>query len=141
MANTIAVLGAGTTFAMGDGETAEQFTAIPGVLSIGSFGEQGEFIDVTPLSATTEETIGGMGKGAEREIVMNDLTGEAAQQAFLTAALARNVKNFRVTYPTGRSGTMSLALNGYQVQEPESNGQMKVVVYAKQNGAVAWTIT
>ena len=138
--STVAKLAGGTVLKFGDGYSPEVFTTIPGVLTVGEVGEQGEFIEVTQINDTSREYIAGMDSGQDIEITMNDLTGDSDQQAFITDANNRELRNMQIVFPNGRTGTFTLALNGARMSEPTPDEQIKIIVAAKQTGAVTWVL-
>lgn len=138
--STVAKLAGGTVLKMGDGASPEVFTTIPGVLTIGEIGEQGEFIEVTQIDDTSREYIAGMDSGQDIEITLNDLTGDSTQQTFITDANNRTLRNMQIVFPNGRTGTFTLALNGSRMAEPTPDEQIKIIVAAKQTGAVTWVL-
>ena len=97
MAATSATIGAGTVVEYSTIAAPTVFLPIPDVLSVGAVGEQGEFVETTPLEATTREYIGGLKTPDDKQINMNYLPGDSDQQAFITAGRAGDSVNMKVT--------------------------------------------
>lgn len=137
---TVAKLAAGTQLQYEDPNLAGTYKNLPGVLQIGTVGESGEFIETTPIDKTTREYIPGITTPDDKEIVMNDLPGDANQQEFLGLANTGATSKMKVVYTNGRTGDFTLALNGSKVNNPETDGQITISVFGRQSGATTWTI-
>mgnify|MGYP000176132190 FL=1 len=140
MAATVATIGAGTVVEYSTIAAPTVFLSIPDVLSFGAVGEQGEFIETTPLDATTRKYISGLKTPDDKQINMNYLPGDAGQQAFIVAARVSDSVNMKITYPGGTTAEFLLITNGFKLESVENNKQQIGVVYGKQSGAVAWTV-
>ena len=137
-ASTTTAIGAGTMLAY-EGDTQGQYVDLVEATAIGSTGEQGEFVETTPISATTKTFISGVQTPPDKEITLNDVPGNADQEAFLTKARNRETVSMKVTFANGRIGTFNLVLAGYVINEPESGSALTVTVYGKQSGATVWS--
>lgn len=138
-AATIAKIGAGTTLSYEDSNTPGTFIDLVNALQVGSTGEQGEFVEITPISQTTRQYIPGMKTPPDKEITFNDVPGDTDQEAFFNLAKSAETVNMQIIFANGRKGAYALALSGYQVNEPEGNSQITITVYGKQSGSVTWT--
>lgn len=137
-ASTVAKIGAGTVLAY-ESDTPDTYVNLVNATAIGATGEQGEFVEVTPIASLTKQFISGMKTPPDKEITLNDAPGDAEQQAFLTKAKAGETINMQVTFSNGRIGKFALALSGYQVNEPEAGAAITVTVYGKQSGDTEWS--
>ena len=136
--SNIAKLGAGTVLAY-EGDTAGTYVDLVNATAIGSTGEKGEFIEVTPIAALTREYIPGMKTPPDKEITLNDVFDDVDQEAFLARAKTNATVNMQVTFSNGRVGKFVLAMSGYQVNEPQGNSAVTVTVYGKQSGETEWS--
>ena len=134
----VAVIGAGTMLAYE--ATEGTYVDLPNALTIGSTGEQGSFVENTPISATEKIFIDGMLTPPDKEITLSDVPGDTEQEVFLTKAQDRETVNMKVTLANGRIGTYALKLAGKVVNEPEGEGAVTVTVYGKQSGTTTWTM-
>lgn len=137
-ASNIAVIGAGTTLSY-ESDTPDTYIDLIHATAVGATGEQGEFVETTPIKATTKTFIAGMKTPPDKEITLNDVPGDTDQEAFLTKAKANETVNMQIVFSNGRTGKFTLALSGYQVNEPEGNSPVTVTVFAKQSGDTAWS--
>lgn len=136
--STVAVIGAGTTLAYESAPST--FTDLVNALSVGSTGEKGEFVETTPINATTQTFVSGMLTPPDKEITLNDVPGDADQEDFLTKAKNRETVKMKVTFTNGRSGEFDLVLAGYVVNEPENGSAVTVTVTGKQSGETTWSV-
>ena len=139
-ASTVAKIGAGTVLAY-ESDTPDTYVDLVNATAIGATGEQGEFVETTPIAALTKEFISGMKTPPDKEITLNDVPGDAVQEAFLAKAKANEQVKMQVTFSNGRVGKFTLALSGYQVNEPEGGSAITVTVYGKQSGDTVWSTT
>lgn len=139
-ATTTALIAAGTVLSFEDPDTADTFLALEEATAIGSIGVQGEFVETTPLSATTRTFIPGLKTPPDKEIVGNDVPGDTNQEAFLQLASDNAIVNMKVELSNGRVGDFVLALSGWQINEPTGAETLQWTVYGKQSGEVTWTM-
>ena len=137
--STVVKIGAGTVLAY-ESDTPDTYIDLLNATTIGATGEQGEFVEVTPIAALTKQFISGMKTPPDKEITLNDAPGNADQEAFLAKAKAGETVNMQVTFSNGRIGKFVLALSGYQINEPESGSAITVTVYGKQSGDTDWSV-
>ena len=138
-ASTTARLGAGTVLSFEDPVNSSTFLNLVNATAIGATGEQGEFVETTPISSTTRTYIGGMKTPPDKEITLNDVPGDTDQEKFLTAARDGDTVSMKVTFANGRVGSFAMVLSGYQVNEPTNNEALTVTVFGKQSGDTTWT--
>ncbi len=135
-------LAAGTAFSFEDPDgTPDIYLPLPTLLNAPALGSKGEFIETTPISAVDREYIAGRRTPDELEFKFNDQGGDANYTKFLDLADASRIVKFKVETTTGRTGILSLALNGWKLNEPEGDSQLTTTVYAKQSGKVTWSVT
>lgn len=139
-ASTTALIAAGTVLSFEDPGQPGTFLALEEATAIGSVGVQGEFVETTPLKATTRTYIPGLKTPPDKEIVGNDIPGNANQEKFLKLAADNATVNMKVELSNGRTGTFVMALSGWQINEPQGNESLQWTVYGKQSGEVSWTI-
>ena len=139
-ATTTALIAAGTLLSFEDPDSEGTFLSLDEATAIGSIGVQGEFVETTPLSATTRTYIPGLKTPPDKEIVGNDVPGDASQEAFLQLASGNATVNMKVELSNGRTGTFVMALSGWQINEPQGAETLQWTVYGKQSGEVTWTI-
>lgn len=137
---TEAIIGAGTTLSFEDPDNASTFLELAEARTIGATGTQGEFVETTPIKATTRTYIPGLKTPPDKEITGNDVPGDTNQETFLQLAADNASVNMKVEYSNGRSGSFTLALSGWQINDPQGGEALMWTVYGKQSGDVAWTL-
>lgn len=135
----VAVIGAGTTLSFEDPENEGEYLLLEGARTIGATGEQGEFVETTPISSTTRTYIPGLKTPPDKEIVGNDIPGDTNQETFLELARSNSTVNMKVEYSNGRLGDFVIALAGFQINDATGSDALQWTVYGKQSGDVAWT--
>ena len=139
-ASTVARIGAGSTLSFEDPDTANTYLPLEEALTIGAIGEQGEFVETTPIAATTRTYIPGLKTPPDKEITGNDIPGDANQEKFLALAKAMATINMKVELANGRIATFTLVMSGWQINEPAGDGALVWTAYGKQSGDVTWTL-
>ena len=134
----MATLGAGTLFKMSDMESVATFTAIPGVKTIGTIGEETPTVEVTSLADTAKQYIAGIVDGEEKEITVNYLKSDAEQKTFRDAARGKETRDVQIEYPDGTTAKFSLLLLGFKMNEAEMEAALTFTVKAKQVGVTTW---
>ena len=69
------------------------------------------------------------------------MPGDANQEKFL--ALAKSMENRqyeKLKLANGRIAAFTLALSGWQINEPAGDGAIVWTVFGKQSGDVTWTV-
>lgn len=138
--STVAVLGAGTTLSYEDPLNPGTYVDLPMALEIGDVGEQGEFVETTPIAEVVREYISGLETPPDKTIVLNALAGNAAYAAYMAEVDARNTVSHRVVYSNNDQATFDVVLAGRIAPSPEGNAQLKMNVFGKQSGAAAWVV-
>ena len=122
---TIAVIGAGTTLSFEDPANTGTFLELREALTIGAIGEQGEFVETTPISNTTRTYIPGLKTPPDKEITGNDVPDDANQEKFLQLASDNSIVTMKVELSNDRVGTFVLALSGWQINDPQGGEAVK----------------
>ena len=138
--NTTAILGAGSSLSFEDPDASGTFLELAEARTIGAIGEQGEFVETTPIAATTRTYIPGLKTPPDKEITGNDVQGDASQEKFLQLAKDNSTVNMKVELSNGRTATFTLALSGWQINEPQGGEALQWTVFGKQSGEVTWTV-
>ena len=139
-ARTTAVIGAGTTVSFEDPDEADTYLELIDIKTIGAIGQQGEFVETTPLKSTTRTYIPGLKTPPDKEITGNDIPGDSNQEKFLQLASDNAIVKMKVVLSNGRTGAFTLALSGWQINEPQGGEALTWTAYGKQSGDVTWTI-
>lgn len=136
---TDAIIGAGTTLSFEDPNNKGTYLELVEVKTIGAIGEQGEFVETTPINATTRTYIPGLKTPPDKEITGNDVPGNVNQEKFLTLAGNHATVNMKVVLSNNRTGAFALVLAGWQINEPQGSEALMWTVYGKQSGDVTWS--
>lgn len=136
---TEAIIGAGTTLSFEDPASPGTYLELEEARTIGATGTQGEFVETTPLKATTRTYIPGLKTPPDKEITGNDVPGDANQEKFLKLASDNATVNMKVEYANGRTGTFTMALSGWRINDAQGSESLMWTVYGKQSGEVSWS--
>lgn len=139
-ASTVAKIGAGSVMSFEDPDAVNTYLPLKDALTIGAIGEQGEFVETTPISATTRTYIPGLKTPPDKEITGNDVPGDVNQEKFLALAKSMAIVNMKVELSNGRIATFTLAMSGWQINEPAGDGVLVWTVFGKQSGDVNWSL-
>lgn len=137
-----AKIGAGSVLKYEDPDAPGIYVTLPNALDVGGqTGSQGEFVEITPISATTREYIRGLKTPPDKQFTFNDVPGIAAYERFL--AIARNESygaiKMRIEYTVGRRADFNVALSGHVMEQAEGGSQLKMIVFGKQSGEPTWS--
>ncbi|MDM3290029.1 MULTISPECIES: phage tail protein [Citrobacter] len=138
-----ASLPAGTRVSYGAvGATLATAKLLQSATAIGATGNKGTFIDVTRLIDTEPKYMADMGEGEDKTLVFIDDPADAAQQALLASADAKETVVFFMQFPNRRLAEIQLVLAGWSMQTVDSpKGKvLQLEVYGKQN-KLKWTVT
>lgn len=140
---TTAKLGAGSKLSYTTGGATPVFIPLETALNIGQVGEQGEFVETTPISKTVREYIKGMKTPPQKQITFNHVPGDADYAAFLALVdePATDSIAMQVDYTSGDKASFVLVPSGRVMEEPEGNTQLKMIVFFQQTGATTWGTT
>lgn len=140
--STVAKLGAGTQLFFENPAQPGIWLLLDNALSIGQVGEQGEFVETTPISKTVREYIRGLKTPPQKQLTFNDVPADANYQTFLSVwDDEQNVDaiNMRVDYSNGRRAEFVLVASGRVVDEAQGSAQLQMIVFAQQSGATTWS--
>ncbi len=110
---------AGTILEFEDPDAPGIFIEIPEVTTIGVLGEEGSFVESTPIdiSDNTRKYIPGLQDVAENTLTFNWRGNDAAQNTLATWAKALRTTSMRVTMSNGVIITATVGLSGFQTTE------------------------
>jgi len=138
---TNAKLGSGSKlyYMTGGGTPTKKY--LDTALNIGQVGEQGDFVETTPISKTVREYIKGMKTPPQKQITFNHVPGNADYKAFLDLIDDEETDNLKmgVEYTTGDKAEFTLVPSGRVMEEPEGNTQLKMIVFFQQSGKTDWS--
>ena len=138
--STLATLGAGSKLYYEPTASPGTWVLLANALNIGEVGEQGEFIETTPINAEVREYTRGLKTPPNKTITFNDTPGDADYVAFLAEVDADALLQFKVEYKNNHQGIFTLILSGRLMQEAEGGSQLKMNVFGQQSGATAWSV-
>jgi len=140
--STVAKLGAGSKLFFEDPATPDTYLLLDNALTIGQVGEQGEFIETTPISKTVRGYIRGLKTPPQKTLGFNDIPADANYQAFIAAwddeANTASIK-MRVDYSNGRRAEFNVVSSGRVVDEAQGSAQLQMMFFAQQSGATVWS--
>lgn len=142
MFKTVATLGAGSTLFYEPPNAPGTWVELENALNLGQTGEQGEFVETTPISKKVREYIRGMKTPPDKQITFNDIPGDSAFENYLGFIRDEdNVANIkhRIDYANGRRAEFVIVPNGHMMDEAEGNAQLKMLVFGKQSGSTTWS--
>ena len=136
----VPTLGAGSKLYYEPSASPGTWLLLDNALNIGEVGEQGEFLETTPISKVVREYIRGLKTPPNKTVIFNDVPGDANYVGFLAEVDAGQTINFRTDYSNNHRAAFTLVLNGRIMQEAEGNSQLKMNVFGQQNGATIWSV-
>jgi hypothetical protein len=140
MFKTVATLGAGTKLYYEDPEAPGIYVLLDNALTVGQTGEQGEFVDTTPLSKKVREYIASLETPPQKQLTFNDTPGVVSYERFVTLVRNRAPSiNMRIDFEHGRRAQFAMAVSGFMVEDPEGAAQIKASVFGQQSGATNWS--
>lgn len=140
--SNVAKLGAGTQLYFENPAQPGIWLLLDNVLSIGQVGEQGEFVETTPISKTVREYIRGLKTPPQKQMTFNDVPADANFQEFLSVwDDEQNVDtiNMRVDYSNGRRAEFVLVPSGWVEDDAQGSTQLQIIAFAQQSGATSWS--
>ena len=138
--STLATLGAGSELYYEPTASPGTWVLLANALNIGEVGEQGEFIETTPINAEVREYTRGLKTPPNKTMSFNDTPGDADYVAFLAEVDADALLQFKVVYKNNHQGIFTLILSGRLMQEAEGGSQLKMNVFGQQSGATTWSV-
>ena len=136
----VPTLGAGSKLYYEPTSAPGTWVLLANALNIGEVGEQGEFIETTPICDEVREYTRGLKTPPNKTITLNDVPGNANYVAFLAEVDADATLQFKVDYKNNHQAIFSLVLSGRIMQEAEGGAQLKMNVFGQQSGATAWSV-
>lgn len=136
MAETEAMIGYGSKFAVGDGADPEVFTDIAEVYDITPPSDTMDVIDATHMQSpdATREFILGLRDPGECSFEMNFIPGGSGDTAIQEWRTARERRTCRITFPNSVTWTFSGLLTGYEPAAP-TDDKMTATVTIKVTGS------
>jgi hypothetical protein len=137
-----AKIGAGSSLSYEDPDVPGVFNVLPNALDVGGqTGSQGEFVETTPILATTREYIRGLKTPPDKQFTFNHQPGIAVYQRFLQIAdnATYDKIKMRIDYITGDRALIDVVLSGRVMENAEGAAQLKHLVFGKQSGDAAWS--
>jgi hypothetical protein len=131
-------LGAGSKLFYTTGGGSPVWVELTEALDIGQVGEQGEFVETTPISKTVREYIAGLKTPPQKQLTFNHVPGDTDYAGFLTLVDAGAAISMRVDYTTGDRASFSLVPSGRVMESPEGNSQLKMICFFQQSGGTTW---
>lgn len=138
--SNVPTLGAGSKLYYEPSAAPGTWVLLPNALNIGEVGEQGEFIETTPISEEIREYTRGLKTPPNKTITFNDTPGNADYVAFLAEVDADATLKFKVEYKNNHQGIFDLVLSGRLMQEAEGGAQLKMNIFGQQTGGTTWSV-
>lgn len=135
---TIAMIGHGSAFSIGDSGGTEVFTAVAEVFSITPPVFRRDVVDATHMGSAERfrEFIPGLIDPGEVTIQLNFDPGGSAQTS-LFAKLNTGASNYRITYPDATIWTFSAFMTGFNNDDP-LDGKLTATATFKLTGKPAY---
>ena len=110
---------AGTFLEIEDPDNVGVWVEIPEVTNIGALGEQGSFVESTPIDVgdNTRKYVTGLQDVAENTITFNWRGADVNQNSLAQWAKASRTVNMRVTVANGAVISATVGLSGFQTTE------------------------
>lgn len=135
---TIAMIGHGSSFAIGDSGGSEVFTVVAEVFAITSPAFRRDTVDVTHMASVEKfrEFIPGLIDPGEVTIQLNFDPGGTAQTA-LFLKLNAQASNYRLTWPDTTTWTFAAFMTGFSTDDP-LDGKVTATAAFKLTGKPAF---
>lgn len=137
MAQSQALIAAGTQLKLGDGASPEVFTKIAEVTQVSEIGETAPEIDVTPIDATARQFIGGLAEGNAVSFTLSYVAANATHKA-LRDALG-TAKNFEIAWSDSSKANFTLVITSFMRGETTAEGVMTANLEGRISGGVTYT--
>lgn len=120
MGESNALIGYNTTFAIGDGEASETFTAVAEVFNVTPPGYSRDAIDVTHMKSDDQfrEFIAGLMDAGEVTLELNYVPSASD---VLIAALTGGKGNYQITFPNSVTFTFAAICTAYSPSAPNDD--------------------
>lgn len=137
MAQSQAVIAAGTLLKLGDGASPEVFTKIAEVTSLGEIGQTAPEIDVTPIDATERQYIGGLKDGNSVAFALSYVATNANHQDLRDSI--GGTRNFEVEWIDGSKAAFPMAITAFSRGETTAEGVLTASLSGRIAGTITWT--
>lgn len=114
------------------------WTTIPGVQVYTGLGGSVEDIDQTCIAEDKKRFLAGAWEGNEITITIHHYTGDATQQALISAANSGSVVDICIQYQDGTTATFEVALKSASPQDPSLSETLKWDIVGKLNEKPTW---
>lgn len=136
----VPTLGAGTKVYYEPSASPGTWVWLKNALNIGEVGEQGEFLETTPISDEVRTYIAGLKTPPSKDQTYNDTPGDVDYAAYLVEVDASATLKYRVDYKNNSRAEFSVVHNGKKMEDPSGSSQLKMHVFGQQTGGTAWSI-
>lgn len=136
-----ATLGAGSKFEVSY-DCGETFEQVRGMTAIGATGDQAETVETTSIDDEARTYIAALGTPPQKNFTGNFRPELASQQRFYQAGQDKETVVVRTTFPTRPNltvGTQTVALLGFQVEEPAADAALQFSVNGQASGKASWS--
>jgi len=137
--STVSLSGSETKLYYEDPANPDTFIELVNAVSVGALPQKRSFIDNTPIGSKNKTFIAGDDETSESAIVLNDVPGDAEQQAFHQMAVSQVSVNMRVDWRNGRRFSFEAQLGGFEPTEPSRGEAYKISYPYQRNGDVVAT--
>lgn len=121
-------------------DTSGSYVTIPGVSVFTGLGGTVEDIDQTCIAEDTKRYLSGAWDGNEITITIHHYTGDATQQALISAANSGSIISLCIQYQDESTAIMEVALKSATPQDPSISDTLKWDIVGKLNSKPAWTL-
>lgn len=121
-------------------DTSGSYVTIPGVSVFTGLGGTVEDIDQTCIAEDTKRYLSGAWDGNEITITIHHYTGDATQQALISAANSGSIISLCIQYQDESTAIMEVALKSATPQDPSISDTLKWDIVGKLNSKPVWTL-
>lgn len=122
-------------------DTSGSYVTIPGVSVFTGLGGTVEDIDQTCIAEDTKRYLSGAWDGNEITITIHHYTGDATQQALISAANSGSIISLCIQYQDESTAIMEeVALKSATPQDPSISDTLKWDIVGKLNSKPTWTL-
>ena len=132
----VSLVGTGTLLSYEDPDTPDTWIPLPNAVSVGSSSDKGSFVDNSPIASPSQTYIAGDEETEQKQIMFNDIPGDAVQEQFLAHARNKRTVNIRLDFPNNRRLTHALVMNGTEYPEPARGEALKVGIVGQRTGSL-----
>lgn len=121
-------------------DTSGSYVTIPGVSVFTGLGGTVEDIDQTCIAEDSKRYLSGAWDGNEITITIHHYTGDATQQALISAANSGSIISLCIQYQDESTAIMEVALKSATPQDPSISDTLKWDIVGKLNSKPTWTL-